>query len=736
MGEQVQTPGQAALTAQLRALQAKALRGGRRSRAAAIRIVNERAGRTGIRPLATSTVSDWLHGRTPPDDFNRLWALVEVLEEWTGAADRTTSQGRVWWSARRQFWVELWRQAQPQPQPQPQPGRKKTEPISAQDRLISSQLDFSGYLEQKRRNFSGRQWLFSSVRAWALEQAESALLITGDPGVGKSAFMAELVRRTPGEELLGFHFCIAEDRSTLDPAVMVTHLSAMIAERLPAYRELLDLPQYRCLLQDDAVARDPGHALDQGIIALLRQLPVSTKRFIFLDGLDEALAEGETRNSILTLLASRLDRFPEWIRIIVAARPHPEVLVRLGEFRVVKIDAQQTENLSDVRELARNQLSAPQWRSRLDAAGMSVEEVLRRLTADDRGNFLYVTTVLKSIELGRYGLSDLGSLPPGLAGIYQMFFERLFTGHVTYERVRGLLEVMLAAQSALPLGILQATSGLEKSYELPSALRTLCTFLPERDDSYIFFHHTLADWLPDTKNPFRADPALGHTRLADGFLANLCQSEGSAHIPSLADPVSRYWDKYGLDHLGRSGGSLPTDLSISAFASVAVSAQDYLHALGAWTRRGIPPTMQSYVQSLLCERRFNDILTLVHLLKEVAMYYYSQDGLVRDRAVEGRTIYDIGGEATDSHMIFSALKVTGFAGAVVRAAKSFSDWVLSPRQADALTKEIQILRYMAGGFDVACWASHLSRGFEDMGACLSQELTELIDTPRPQGHEI
>ncbi|MDX3715792.1 AAA family ATPase [Streptomyces europaeiscabiei] len=461
MGEQVQSPGQAALTARLGALEDKALRGGRRSRAAAIRIANERAAPTGIRALATSTVSDWFHGRTPPDDFERLWALVEVLEEWAGAPDRTTPQGNARWLARRQLWAELWQQAQPHHD------EKKDEPVAPQHRSMAHLLDFSGYLEQKRRNFSGRQWLFASVRSWVLESAERALLITGDPGVGKSAFMAELVRRTPQDELLGFHFCTAEDRGTLDPAAFVTRLSAMIADRLPAYAELLNLPQHHHLLRADAVARDPGHALDQGIIALLRQLAATVKRLILLDGLDEALSVGETRDSILTLLASRLDRFPEWIKIVMTARPNPQVLVRLGEFRVVRIDAQQTENLSDVRELVANQLSAPQWRARLEAAGMSAEDAQQRLTTDGRGNFLYVTMVLKSIELGRYGLSDLGDLPPGLAGIYQLFFERLFTCDGSYEPVRGLLEVMVAARSPLPTGILQATSGLEKSTACP-----------------------------------------------------------------------------------------------------------------------------------------------------------------------------------------------------------------------------------------------------------------------------
>ncbi|MFI5628777.1 hypothetical protein ACIA8E_05225 [Streptomyces sp. NPDC051664] len=33
-------------------------------------------------------MNSWYTGRTPPDDFDRLRALVEVLPEWAGAPDR------------------------------------------------------------------------------------------------------------------------------------------------------------------------------------------------------------------------------------------------------------------------------------------------------------------------------------------------------------------------------------------------------------------------------------------------------------------------------------------------------------------------------------------------------------------------------------------------------------------------------------------------------------------------
>ncbi|MEU2502895.1 hypothetical protein [Streptomyces sp. NRRL S-1314] len=106
--------GQQAMADQLCALRKAALNGSGRSLRQAIRIANERTAQTDMKPLNSSTVNDWFNGGTTPHDFDRVWALVEVLLEWGGAPDRTTQAGRGWWAARKEAWKALCRQAQPQ----------------------------------------------------------------------------------------------------------------------------------------------------------------------------------------------------------------------------------------------------------------------------------------------------------------------------------------------------------------------------------------------------------------------------------------------------------------------------------------------------------------------------------------------------------------------------------------------------------------------------------------------
>jgi hypothetical protein len=53
--------------------------------------------------------------------------------------------------------------------------------------------DFAPFLLEKRKHFTGRQWLFQQMDEWRCKETPPALLITGEPGIGKSAIVAALV---------------------------------------------------------------------------------------------------------------------------------------------------------------------------------------------------------------------------------------------------------------------------------------------------------------------------------------------------------------------------------------------------------------------------------------------------------------------------------------------------------------------------------------------------------------
>jgi hypothetical protein len=57
---------------------------------------------------------------------------------------------------------------------------------------------------QRHREFVGREWLSKRAREWINSQPSGYLLVTGGPGVGKSAFVARHVAQD--KQLVVFHF--------------------------------------------------------------------------------------------------------------------------------------------------------------------------------------------------------------------------------------------------------------------------------------------------------------------------------------------------------------------------------------------------------------------------------------------------------------------------------------------------------------------------------------------------
>src|SRR5262249_36572281 len=126
-------------------------------------------------------------------------------------------------------------------------------------------LDQAPYLYDKRAGFVGREWLFDRVNVWlAGARSEPALLITGEPGIGKSAFIAELARRNLDGRVVAYHFCTRENRRTLEPGAFVLNLATMLASRLPSFAQARGDREVSEALRE---AQDyPGQALDKAII--------------------------------------------------------------------------------------------------------------------------------------------------------------------------------------------------------------------------------------------------------------------------------------------------------------------------------------------------------------------------------------------------------------------------------------------------------------------------------------
>ena len=387
--------------------------------------------------------------------------------------------------------------------------------------------DFTTYRSEKRQGFVGREWLFEEVRAWATNpDSEQALLIGADYGVGKSAFLAELLDTgAAGLPVVAHHFCRADISDTLEAGRFVRSLASQLADALPGYRALLEADDAKELRETlDQANQKPLPAFDQAVLAPLRRIEApATQLLLVIDALDEALdyrpeAGGSSRNTIVDLLAKEARNLPPWLRVLATSRRRPEVVesLRQGFFSIEEINAEEARNLADIHDYVVARCEQEPLAAILSRAGLSASETAEVLQAKSGGKFVYAVRVLNDLASGALTLESrqsLDALPPGMDGFYEAAFERRFPEEAGYPAVQPVLALLCEQREPLGLQTLAAILGMSVR-SVSAALQPLNDLLrlvpvpavenSGRPDVLCSFDHlSLEQWLSEENQFFQ-----------------------------------------------------------------------------------------------------------------------------------------------------------------------------------------------------------------------------------------
>ena len=253
-------------------------------------------------------------------------------------------------------------------------------------------IDFTRYIDRLTDRFTGRKWLFEKhIEPWLENGNEQFYLLTGEPGVGKSAIVAELIKRwqtQSGDEEQGkiaaYHFCRAGDVETVRPGRVLRSIAAQLGKTLPHYGKALNkvLEQVHLNINvnididtlsnskvtgiyiENLKDLDPREELRLLIQAPLAEIPKIYKdlpekeraklpalKVFLIDSLDEAVTT-TGRDNVATLLAalSQANDLPPWIRFILTARPDSHALQGFESVQPYKLKKLLTENLEDIEQ--------------------------------------------------------------------------------------------------------------------------------------------------------------------------------------------------------------------------------------------------------------------------------------------------------------------------------------------------------------------------------------------------
>jgi TIR domain len=393
-------------------------------------------------------------------------------------------------------------------------------------------------------DFVGRDWLLSEVDAW-FSGDRRCLLIEAEPGNGKTAFVAELLRRNPGDRIVAYHFCNSRREDTINPRRFVRSLAAMLCGTVPAYRTLLRGSEdvIRSLKSEG----QPAAMLWDGILSPLRRVPSKSARYIVVDALDEAAGTSAT-TSIPQLLAEAMDEFPSWLKLIVTTRPHDRILpifqfaqrFHLGE----SVGAQR----EDVRRYIVNRFAEAKLSGLVGLDATARSRTISTIVEQSGGNFKYAEMVLDELDHGALAHDELDRLPSSLAGLYYNRAEARFPDGKGFAEAHTVLAVLLAARLPLTRTQLAMITHLDRDDTLLRLLRTLNCFVtwdPDVGDGglYRIAHKSIGDWFVAPVggfDRFRVDVAVGRELIL-------------SHCRRWADHHELYAMTYFIAHLLEAG---------------------------------------------------------------------------------------------------------------------------------------------------------------------------------------
>lgn len=419
-------------------------------------------------------------------------------------------------------------------------------------------LDFAREFARWDKEFFGRDALFALVDDLLRDGQHQLLVLTGEPGIGKSAFAAQLARRRA--DIAAVHFCIDGRISTVTPGTVLRSIAAQLVKSLPGYAEALveTIKPHQLTIHVgirverlEAGGRITGvviHRLATGnpsedLEILLRgplaaMKPPPQPALIIIDGLDEAVRHGGASN--LAALLGNLGELPRWVRLFYTTQPTDAVLRHLEFLHPKMVHADQPGDSNDVARYVESRVAKEPVRGRLLEAGVEARALTAAIAARAANNFLFCLVLLDDIEAGRQSLSDLDALPPSIDEIYRRYLLR-FCHEDWYDLHQPILGKLAVCRDNITEDQLVRFSGKAAS-RVRRSLGTIDRFLSVAEEAppkvFRLYHNSLRSFLLDKDRAgfFWCDAVEEHRGVADSYHAE--DRKPAAN-----------WDRYGLRNL-------------------------------------------------------------------------------------------------------------------------------------------------------------------------------------------
>ncbi len=352
-------------------------------------------------------------------------------------------------------------------------------PANLRDKL----RDRTSEIQEKTYNFVGRTFVFEAIDHFMDTNPKGYFTIKGDPGIGKSALAAYLVRTRH----YPYHFNVrSEAINTMD--LLLNNICA----------QLIITYKLNHVVWPSGATRDSSffkQLLDEASTVK----SADEKVVIIIDALDEI----DTSNSLLYLPKN----LPLNTYVIMTARRmevnfFPDPGCAYGEF---EIDKDNKKNQDDIREYVRHALGKPGIQTYIVKQGIDQENFVNFLAQRSEWNFMYLGYVLPEIERGAYADLKLDRLPQGLEKYYLDHLNRMRgrDKDAWLQYKKRVLATIVAYQEPISVDRLSQFSNIQDKGLIVEVLLEWAQFLPGKiistqgypQKKYYIYHSSFLEFL-------------------------------------------------------------------------------------------------------------------------------------------------------------------------------------------------------------------------------------------------
>lgn len=395
-----------------------------------------------------------------------------------------------------------------------------TNPEKRRDQILAKLAPRFYYRERKNLNPERAEgtcnWFLAHplYQQWLTSQSSSMLLVSADPGCGKSVLARHLVDYgvPSAESRTTCYFFFrddSEDQRTAEAALRcILHQLLTVKERLLFTDAVLETFES----SESSLFESVTGLWD--LFVRLAGDPAAGRIVCILDGYDEC--ERKQRK----LLTKELSEFykekdsPGDIHFIITSRPygtfdHGFRSVSLPDLPLIRLKGENNDEATEITHEVNSFVRAEVDRI-ADERSLSAETtefLLQHLTQHPNRTYLWVKLVLNELEddvyLGDYSKEEIVAMAPESV---DNAYESILSRSCDAKMARKLLHVLLAAARPLKLDELALALAIRdedkshgavtercKSMEIfPQYIRDLCGLFVFVNDSRIYFHHQTA----------------------------------------------------------------------------------------------------------------------------------------------------------------------------------------------------------------------------------------------------